>query len=196
MSENTKNVSIDVWITELEDNSNLFQKWNNHILHKDFIENRIDKKHNMNSHTKWFNTKIKLNHEKEFLQEKSVINKWKICMVDYWMNIWTEINWIRPSIIFKNSNYKYWEDIIVIPMTSYKEDQLDIKSKDEFDVEIISSDENWLDNNSLVKIRQLRCISKKRFKTHKKTWNIIIRWEIEEVYYEKIEWNIKIMFWI
>lgn len=196
MSENTKNVSIDVWITELEDNSNLFQKWNNHILHKDFIENRIDKKHNMNSHTKWFNTKIRLNHEKEFLPEKSIINKWKICMVDYWMNIWTEINWIRPSIIFKNSNYKYWEDIIVIPITSYKKEQEDIKSVDEFDIEIKSSEENWLDNNSLIKIRQLRCISKKRFKTKKSTWNIIIRWELEDLYRDLIESKVKVMFWI
>jgi hypothetical protein len=54
-------------------------------------------------------------------------------------------------------------------MTSYKEDQEELKSKDEFDIEIESSDENGLDNKSLLKIRQIRCISKKRFKTKKNT---------------------------
>ncbi len=117
-------------------------------------------------------------------------------MVDYGMNVWTEINWIRPSIIFKNSNYKYWEDIIVIPMTSYLEEQENIKSVDEFDIEIKASPDNWLDNNSLLKIRQLRCVSKKRLKLKKHTWNIIIRWELESKYYDIIEAKVKIMLWI
>jgi mRNA-degrading endonuclease toxin of MazEF toxin-antitoxin module len=117
-------------------------------------------------------------------------------MVDYGMNVWTEINWIRPSIIFKNSNYKYWEDIFVIPMTSYKDEQEETKSKDEFDIEIESSEENWLSHKSLIKIRQLRCVSKKRFKLKKKTWNIIIRWELEKQYHDKIETSVKIIFWI
>lgn len=188
-----KKVSIDIWITELENNSNLYQKWNNHNLHEDFIKNKEDKKHNMNSHTKWFNKKIKLNHLQENLQ---IINKWKICMINYGMNIWTEINGIRPSIIFKNSNYKYWEDITVIPMTSYKEEHKDIKSIDEFDVKIDSSIENWLDNNSIIKIRQLRCVSRKRLKLNRKWNEIIIKWELEEKYYEVIETKVKIMLWI
>ena len=187
------NVSIDVWITELEDNSNLFQKWNNHILHKDFIENKIYKKHNMNSHTKWFNAKIKLNHLHENIES---INKWKICFIDYWMNIWTEINWIRPSIIFKKSNYIYWEDIIVIPMTSYTDKDIDIKSKDEFDVEIKATKDNWLINNSLLKIRQIRCVSKKRIRTNRKWNKLDIKWELEEKYHDEIETKAKIMLWI
>ena len=142
----------------------------------------------MNSHTKWFNTKIKLNHKPECLD---VINKWRVCMVDYGMNIGTEINGIRPSIIFKNSNYKYWEDIIVIPITSYKDEQE--KSKDEFDVEIEASRKNWLTNNSLIKIRQLRCVSKKRLKTNRKWEEVRILWEIEEKYHDEIETKVKTM---
>jgi uncharacterized protein (DUF2252 family) len=48
------------------------------------MNSKDDKKHNMNSHTKWFRKKIKLNHLKE---STAVINKWKICMVDYGMNV-------------------------------------------------------------------------------------------------------------
>lgn len=112
-------------------------------------------------------------------------------MVDYGMNIGTEINGIRPSIIFKNSNYKYWEDIIVIPITSYKDEQE--KSKDEFDVEIEASRKNWLTNNSLIKIRQLRCVSKKRLKTNRKWEEVRILWEIEEKYHDEIETKVKTM---
>ncbi len=139
----------------------------------------------------WFNKKIKLNHGKE---PEENINKWKICKVDYWMNIWTEINWIRPSIIFKNSNYKYWEDILVIPITSFKD--WEIKSVDEFDVEILKSENNWLKNNSLIKIRQLKSVSKKRLKRNRKWDKIIIMWEVEEKYFDEIHTKVKIMLWI
>ncbi len=193
MSENIKKVSIDIWITELKNSSNLYQKWNNHNLHEDFIENKEDKKHNMSSHTKWFNQKIRLNHSKEEIES---INKWKVCFVNYWMNVWTEINWIRPSIILKNSSYTYWEDIVVIPMTSYSNGDIDKKSKDEFDIEIKSSNGNWLTNDSLLKIRQMRCISKKRIRTNRKWDKLDIKWELEEKYHDEILTKIKIMFWI
>lgn len=193
MTSNYKEVSLDIWLTEKTSFTNLYQKSYDNNLHIDFIENKEDKKHNINSHTKWLNTKIKINHLQENI---SIINKWKICMVDYWMNIWTEINWLRPSIVFKNSKYKYWEDIIVIPITSYKEDQQNTKSIDEFDVVIEPSKVNWLDNNSLIKIRQLRCISKKRLKTNRKWDDVSIKWELDTKYREEVEMKIKIMFWI
>jgi mRNA-degrading endonuclease toxin of MazEF toxin-antitoxin module len=37
--------------------------------------------------------------------------------VNYWINIWNEINWIRPSLIIKSNRYNRWYDILVIPMT-------------------------------------------------------------------------------
>lgn len=191
--ENVKKVSLDIWLTEKENYINLYQKSYENNLHKDFIENKEDKKHNINSHTKWFNKKIKINHLENNIES---INKWKVCFVDYWMNIWTEINWIRPSIIFKSSSYKYWEDVVVIPMTSYTDEDFDVKSKDEFDVEIIASEENWLNNNSLLKIRQLRCISKKRIRTNRKWDKLDIKWELEEKYHDEIETKIKTMLWI
>lgn len=190
--ENLKNINLDIWLTEKETYENLFQKWYSQKLHKDFIENKEEKKHNINSHSNWFNKKIKINHEKENLE---IINKWKLCMVDYWMNIWTEINWVRPSLVFKSSHSKYWEDIIVIPITSLKE--WEIKSIDEYDLEIKPDGDNNLKNKSLLKIRQVRCISKKRIKSKKWSNKLNIFWEISNIdLKEQIKINIRTMFWI
>ncbi|MDD3646039.1 MAG: type II toxin-antitoxin system PemK/MazF family toxin [Candidatus Gracilibacteria bacterium] len=191
--EYTKKVSLDIGLNEKETYVNLYQKSYDNKLHNDFIENKEDKKHNINSHTKWFNKKIKLNHLQDNIEP---INKWKVCFIDYGMNIGTEINGIRPSIIFKSSSYKYGEDIIVIPMTSYTDEHFDIKSKDEFDVKIEASEKNGLDNNSLLKIRQIRCISKKRIRTNRKGDKLDIKGELDEKYPEEIEFKIKTMFGI
>jgi len=191
-NKNFKKVDVDIWVNEKETFTNLYQKWYTQKLHNDFIENREDKKHNINSHTKWFNTKIKLNHKYECLD---VVNKWKLCMVDYGINIWTEINWPRPSLIFKANSYLQWEDVFVIPITSFKDWK--IKSVDEFDIKLTPNDSNNLTNKSLLKIRQLRCISKKRIKTKRKSNKLNIFWEIIEITTrKKIENNIKRIFWI
>ena len=200
-------VKLDISITKQEDFINLFYKSYSEKLHKDFIENKEDKKHNINSNSNWFNKKIKLNHQKENIE---IINKWKLCMVDYWMNVWTEINWVRPSIVFKSSSAKYWEDIIVIPITSFKDWQgklswkdkrgcpgVEIKSIDEFDIEIEPDKNNNLKNKSLIKIRQLRCISKKRIRSKKWSDKLNIFWEIKNLeLQEQIKTNIRTMFWI
>lgn len=86
-------------------------------MHEDFIQNTESKKHNLISHMDWFIKKIKMNHEKE---NNLIINRWKICSVDYGVNIGTEINGVRPSLVFKSSSAKYGEDTIVIPITSYE----------------------------------------------------------------------------
>ena len=88
-------------------------------------------------------------------------------MVDYGMNIGTEINGVRPSLVFKSSNAKYGEDLIVIPITSYEDGLHESKSIDQFDIEIIPNTENNLSHKSLLKLRQIRCISKKRVKSKK-----------------------------
>lgn len=70
--------------------------------------------------------------------------------------------------------------------------ETDLK-KDEFDVELEASKKNWLTNNSLIKIRQLICISKKRLKTNRKWEEVRILWEIEEKYHDEIETKVKTM---
>ena len=189
-----KDTELEIVLNEKETKENLFRKDYNLELHSDFIENREDKKHNISSHTKWFRWKIKLNHKKENVE---VLNKWKLCMVDYGMNIWTEINWVRPSIIFKANTYLQWEDIIVIPITSYKNWEEENKSIDKFDIELMPNDDNNLKNKSLIKIRQLKCISKKRIKSRKWSDKLNIFWEISNKdLQEQIITEVKRMFWI
>lgn len=143
-------------------------------MHVDFLEKREAKKHNISTHSKRMRDKIKINHMPEQLKN---INKRKIVKVDFWMNIWTEINGIRPAIIYKASSLKYWEDITVLPITSYKNEEQ--KTVDLLDIPIQENDDNWLKNKSLIKIRQLKSVSKKRFRRNKKSKNIDIIWEIK-----------------
>lgn len=111
------------------------------------------------------------------------------------MNIWSEINGMRPAIIYKHDEYRYWEDTIVIPITSFED--WGHKPMDTFDIDIEADITNGLSHRSLIKIRQLRCISKKRFKKSKKTNNVMIIGKIEDEDLKKrIESNIKVMFWI
>lgn len=192
--DNIKKVKIDVNLSEKDTFEQLYNNWYSQDLHIDFIENREEKKHNINSHSNWFNKKIKINHEKENIE---IINKWKLCMVDYGMNIWTEINWIRPSLVFKSSSAKYWEDLIVIPITSYDDWLNENKSVDQFDIELEADKNNNLSHKSLIKVRQLRCISKKRVKTKKWSDKLNIFWEIiDHELKERITINVKIMLWI
>ena len=192
MEEKFKSVNIDIWLTEKINFELLYQNWYSQKLHTDFIENKEEKKHNINPHSNWFNKKIKINHEKENIQ---IINKWKLCMIDYWMNIWTEINWIRPSIIFKSSSSKYWENVVVLPITCFKD--WEYKSVDDYDIEILQDNDNNLTNKSLIKIRQIRCISKKRIRSKKWSETLNIFWEIKDTNLrEKINTNVRLMLWI
>ncbi|MCH2188851.1 hypothetical protein MK079_03415, partial [Candidatus Gracilibacteria bacterium] len=50
---------IDIGITQKQSCINSFQKQYTQKLHTDFIENKEEKKHNINSHSNWFNKKIK-----------------------------------------------------------------------------------------------------------------------------------------
>jgi len=162
------------------------------FLHPNFLNIKDAKKQNITSHARWFKNKIKINHEKE---EIEAINKRKICVVDFGMNIGTEINWQRPVVIYKSSTYKYWEDIVVIPITSFLDDEGNEKSQDALDIILEADPANWIDHKSLLKIRQIRCISKKRIKRDKKTWIIKIWWNIEDKNLRgEINGKIKVMF--
>ena len=181
-----RDVKLNIGLDNQEPYENLFQKWYSMILHNDFIESEDQKKHNMNNHSKRFRDKIKLNHDWENLSE---IRKWKVVLVNFGMNIWTEINWVRPAIIYKHDDYRYWEDIVVIPITSYEsnnsqwDDEIqgqDLKSKDMFDIAIDKSMCDGLDHDSLIKIRQLKSVSKKRFRRDRKSKKIKIIWFIQD----------------
>ena len=155
-----KNINLIVDVQDSQDNTqNIYKK--NFLLYvkQEFIEWTQDKKHNLNNHTIRYKEKIKFNHFKE---KQKATTKRSIYYVDYWINIGSEINWIRPSIVYKDSKYSYWEDLIVIPLTSDKAD----KSVDSFDIEIQPDTDNNLKNISHAKLRQMRCISKKRIENY------------------------------
>ena len=182
-------LNINIKDLSTDNKSNIFDINFAHNLHNDYINNREDKKHNIKSNSQRFSDSIKINHK---TNENIIINKRKIVSVNFGINIWTEINGVRPAIIYKSSTYKYWEDIIVIPITSYETN----KSIDEFDIILEVNEDNWLKNKSIIKIRQMRSISKKRIR---KTDNekIKILWEISENDIQnKIDKNIIKMLWI
>ncbi len=90
-----------------------------------------------------------------------------IYYVNFGINIGTEINATRPSIIMKDWDYWFWEDIIVIPLTSITPE----KSKDTFDIPVPTIAAEWLRNDSYAKIRQMRCVSKKRIEMY--VWKVV-----------------------
>ena len=192
MNNDIKNTELGILLNVNNLNEILFQKNYPLKLHDNFIKNKESKKHNMLNHTTWFKWKIKINHQKEI---HTIINRWKICMVDYWMNIWTEINWIRPSLVFKSNTYIQWEDIVVIPLTSFKD--WSNKSMDTFDIIIEPDGDNNLKQKSLIKIRQIKCISKKRIKRRKWSDKLNIFWEIKDLTLRKeVENKERIMLWL
>jgi hypothetical protein len=73
-------------------------------MHPNFLNLKDVKRYNITNHARWFKNKIKLNH---LMEEIEPINKRKICIIDFGMNIGTEINGIRPVIVYKSSTYKY-----------------------------------------------------------------------------------------
>lgn len=194
-SDKRRSAVLNIWVDQKDPYENLFQEAYPIKIKSQFIEKKEEKKHNMNSHAQRFRDKIKLNNEEEVLDE---IMKWKIVPVKFWMNIWSEINGIRPAIIYKHDNYRYGEDIIVIPITSYEiNEDWQYKSKDQFDIEIEWNETNWLKHTSLIKIRQMKCISKKRFQKWKESGSVIIRGKIDNEEIRKtIDNNVRVMFWI
>lgn len=121
----------------------------------DFITATEAKKHSVENHLEWVAQKITINERPEVINRKK---KWSIYLVNYGMNIGSEINGMRPSIVYKKSQFAFGSDLIVIPLTSYDEE----KSIDTFDVLINPDNTNGLSKPSLIKTRQMRCVSQKR----------------------------------
>lgn len=176
------NIDIRIQVENLIEKVSIYMK--NFIMYvrEDFVVDSMEKKHNLESHLHWFQKKIKINQQKEVLQQKI---KWTLYYVDYGINIGSEINGTRPSIIFKANEYSYGSDLIVIPMTSFDLD----KSIDTFDIIIDVDAINKLKRKSIIKTRQIRVISQKRLGAYiGKIENIQIQ--------DQLNKNIQIMLWI
>ena len=96
--------SLTIGVDQKDPYENLFQEQYSIALHQDFILKKEAKKHNINSHSQWMRDSIKLNHEPNELVE---INKRKIVYVQFGMNVGTEINGIRPAVIYKPDEYRF-----------------------------------------------------------------------------------------
>lgn len=155
------NINIDLHITikDIIKKTTLYIKNFTMFVRAEFIIGTEGKKHNIENHLEWLKTKIRINQQKEVSQQKT---KWSVYYINYGINIGSEINGTRPSIIFKDSEYGFGSDIIIIPMTSFDLD----KSIDTFDIEIEPTKSNGLKRKSLIKTRQMRCISQKRIEKY------------------------------
>ncbi len=85
-------------------------------------------------------------------------------------------------MIIKNNSFVRWKDIIVLPITSKKENKKYFK----FDILISKSDINWLSQDSVIKLEQIKTVSKLRI------WDYI--WTLEDKYKDIIEQKIHKLF--
>lgn len=150
-------------------------------LKESFIKNDTKKSSWLENNVNWFFRKLKLSDNTEV---ENIMPKWSVYYVDFWINIWSEINGNRPALIFKATKFSYWRDIIVIPFTSFYEN----KSTDKFDINISKDIFEWLKNDSILKTRHLKSISKKRI------WKFIWFIEDKEIR-ENIAKKINMMIW-
>jgi len=146
---------------------------------KDFVSTNLSKSNNVSYLTKRFFQHIKLDQK---YRKELYFSKWTIVFIHFGCNIWTEINWLRPAIVYKRASFTSWWDVIVIPLTSFEEN----KKLDEFDIIIEPNQENWLKNKSIARLRQIKSISKKRISN--------IWWKINDEIIEQIDFAIINMF--
>jgi mRNA interferase MazF len=111
-----------------------------------------------------------------------VFSKYEIYWVNFWENIWTEFSWRRPALIIKNNSFIRWKDIIVIPITSQKINKTYYK----FDILIWKSEKNRLSQDSVIKLEQIKTVSKLRI------WDYI--WNLDEEYKKILEQKIHKLF--
>jgi len=187
-----KNVNIDFCL-EVKDyvsRVKLFQNIWKFFIREDFLESSQDKSHNLQNHIENFKEKIKINQQAE---NRKDFMKYDIYYVNYGINIWNEINGIRPSLIFKSNRHNKWADVIVIPMTGAKNTDGKYKHQDKFDITVKPDIKNKLWKESYLKLRLLKSVSKKRISN--KIWELDNNFD-NEFMYDLIDRKIKSMMWI
>lgn len=186
-------INSDLTISLLHSNTecDIFNETYTLDVRPSFLNTSKNKSQNITSHSRWFHNKIKINH---MANEFTEINKRKIVLVDFWMNIWSEINWIRPAIIYTASSFKSGWSTVVIPITSLVDDEWKVKKRTVLDIPLPEDQDNWIDHDSLILVSQIKSIDKKRIRKWKKTNNIQILWTISnDSIKESIDNNCKIM---
>ncbi len=157
MPMNKKNYQLEISLKEFTWNGvkDVFSKSYKIAMRKEFVDNTNLKDHWFENHVMWFLTQLKTNCKPLVTQP---FEKRQIYTINFGMNIGSEINGFRPSLIYKASHNTLWEDVLAIPLTS----ALREKQSDKFDVFIPKNEKNNLYQNSYARLRQLRSVSVKR----------------------------------
>lgn len=127
----------------------------------------------------WFYEKISIHFYKKSPDLK--INKWDIYYIELWQNIWSELNKTRPCIVSSIKKANFWNTIIVIPLKSFN-----WKKINNFQLFLEATNENCLNEDSIIDFSWIRQVSKKRLLD--KIWNIKD--------FDEIDNKIKFIFWI
>jgi len=106
----------------------------------------------------WFYKKLRINYFAS-IRTKITYYQGSIYRVEFWKNIWTEVNKKRPAIIISNKNFSSkWDNLWVIPLTTLTSD----KKIYEYDVVVKKNIRNNLKRDSIARVGSLKEISKKR----------------------------------
>jgi len=187
------NIDLDIIVKNFLDKSKLIVKNFSLFIREDFLFKNKEKAQNLENHINHFKEKIKINQQAE--NTKS-FDKYDIYYVKYGINIGNEINWIRPSLVFKASRYSKWSDTIVIPMTSLYNEDWSKKVLDDFDIIIKNDWNNKLKKESILKLRLIKSISKKRIWS--RIWKLqnTLSLESKNYLYDQIDNKIKQILWL
>ena len=128
----------------------------------------------------WFYRKLELNFVEN--SKNFELQKWDIFYIELWKNIWSELNKIRPCIVYSKKYANKWNTVIVIPLKSYK------WTKTWFNILIKKTGLNKLKKDSIVDLTWIKQVSKNRIK-----WYI---WKIENNILLQIDNKILNIFWI
>jgi len=105
----------------------------------------------------WFLRKMEIHFEKEIAQD-FVPEKWDIYFIDLWNNIWSEENKRRPCSVYSTKRFNQSNTVVVLTIKSFY-----WKINKEYEILIEPNEINWLQKKSLIRITQIRTVSKQRF---------------------------------
>ncbi len=127
-----------------------------------------------NKYMKWFLWKLKIII---YGKENKIFYKWDVVKINFWYNIWSEINKERYAVVCSPQfiNKTSW-NLIVLPLSSYK----DIKKFGK-DIHYILEGYDFIEK-SVVLLSNVRDVSKKR--VIKKVWTL--DWEDSRKINEKL----------
>ncbi|MDQ7009259.1 MAG: type II toxin-antitoxin system PemK/MazF family toxin [Candidatus Gracilibacteria bacterium] len=108
----------------------------------------------------WFYETLNLNFNQK--EPNLNLNKGEIFFIDLGKNIGSELNKIRPCIIYSGRKYNKSNTVIIIPLKSYKG-----KINNNFNIFIKSTKYNNLTVDSMVDLSGIKQVSKKRIRLKK-----------------------------